>query len=280
MVWSEPLFIALWFASLLMLQAFVNVGGYRWLIGASVAAGLACLTRYSALSLAMAVMITLAAGERFNANWKQRLLDALAFGTIACLPIALLVLRNLWLTGNAADRTMSFHPPELADWHVGLVAVSGWLLPHANRTWVVVGASAVAIIIFIVCVDTWRFLHAISTESNSAAPLMRILLCFSAVYAVFLMCSVTFFDAHTVFDNRILCPLFLPLLLLTVVAIVRHLPGFDFSFRRSISWTPMRMILLIIAVGLFSAETRACRKMDRMGAEQWIRLQQHALATI
>ena len=255
MVWSEPLFITLWFATLLMTNHFGSSGKRRWLLGAAAAAGLACVDRYSAMSLVLAVSIWLFFVHRCDQRRTRRLIDVIQFCIVACLPIALLMLRNWWLTGSAADRSLSFHPPTKSDWHVGMVAVSGWLLPHANRTWVAVGAGTVALITVAVCVCTWRFVKNHSDEQRPAAGLMGLLLCCAPVYALFLTCSVMFADAHTVFDNRILCPVYLPLLLLTVIVTVQHSPTSRRSLNEAINTRRLRMLLIVAAVGLLAAET-------------------------
>jgi len=195
-VWSEGLFVFLLLAALALLGAFIERGRRAAVIGAGVVTALAVLTRYAGAGLVLAGVIALLVVARHR-SWRQRLVDVALFVAISCLPAAAWVTRNVSQTGTAANRAAAFHPPSREALEEGLDAIGEWARPLPPE-WLIVAALVVVAVISA---------RNARREGRPPRPAALATACFAAVYALFLLASVTFADAHTQLDARILAPL-------------------------------------------------------------------------
>ena len=132
-VMSEPVYIFFSLLALVGLHHYLEAGDLRSLLIAAVAVALATLTRYVGLSLVLTGgLAVLIFGDTEN---RQRLRHAFLFGLISVALIGSWFVRNLAISGAAANREIAFHPirRELVDQYVA-VAVE-WIFARAIIPW-------------------------------------------------------------------------------------------------------------------------------------------------
>jgi 4-amino-4-deoxy-L-arabinose transferase-like glycosyltransferase len=203
--WAEPPFLLLCILAFLLLDVYTHSArrGALWLAGAVL--GLACLTRYTGLALvATAALWVLWSGPGAG---RRRLTDALLLGLLGCVPLGLWFARNLLVSGGLADRQIIYHPITGKLAREGLATLAQWVLPgRAPSLWL----ALIPIALFVLVLGAGLVLQSRSSDASDAervarrAPLVPGL--FVLVYAVTLLVSISWFDAHTPLDDRILSP--------------------------------------------------------------------------
>ena len=208
---SEGLFIVFTLLFVRFLLQWFATESKLQLVFASIVLGLMFITRYAALGFALALGATVIHKWLKNKNYYQLVHN----GLLAIIPFALKVAP--WLifstikAENATNRVLEFHPvgfDSLVEF--GKVVVD-WLVPNGYFVMyaAVIGGVA-SILIFIVL--KFRGLH-------NLGGLIVLSYCIGS-YLFLLIISMSFFDAATTFDHRILSPI-LPLGLLMLGIICR-----------------------------------------------------------
>jgi hypothetical protein len=219
MAWTEPAFIFLTLAGALLLSSYLVKENPGSMIAAASATALATLDRYVGVALALAGAITLLLGQR--KSLRRRTVDAGVFFLLSILPTALWVLHNKIAAGSATDREVALHFLSFAHVKSGAGTVLNWFLPQAvtgylaqRPAW---AAAALAAIVIATLAGSglspwghWNWGPVIE------APLARVLAVFAGVYTIFIVGSITFFDARTPLDARILAPAFICGMILTL----------------------------------------------------------------
>ncbi len=216
--WSEPLFIALILTSLLLLVAYGRGPRLVYLIRSAILLGLAVTTRYIGLGLlpAGAIFVYLARPRR---EIKVGLRDASAWLGIACLPVLLVFVRNELATGSVTDRIFAVHPPDFMEFALGITGtVSRLIALDQNVARLGVALVLLLVIYLILPIRSWRArLREVDRRSPAfSIPFAALLFC--GTYLPFLYFSLTFLDASTPLDARILAPL-------RVLIVVGGFPG-------------------------------------------------------
>jgi hypothetical protein len=173
------------------------------------------------------------------------------FGAISSVPMAVWMVRNMLVASSATGRELAFHPVARSHAWQALYTASGWLLipqsaPDAVRfvVWLAVAA--------LLAIVTIRFLM----ESTPIPALIRVLALFVLTYTAFLVISISFLDANTPLDDRILLPVLAALLILALFIVDRLWPlGRGASMVAYASL--VLMILLAGGHGLKAAEVAA-----------------------
>jgi hypothetical protein len=119
--WSEPLFLLLVLLSLKAQERLLAESGPARLASAAALTGLACLTRYLGVTLAVSGALTLAG--------RKRPLQALAYAGLSLAPLGLWLLRNQSVAGSlAGQHTASGRDlPELI--REAARTLGGWIVP-------------------------------------------------------------------------------------------------------------------------------------------------------
>ena len=221
MAWTEPVFILLGMAGLFILAEYLSRPRKLILAAASLLIGLAFLARYSgaALVIAGAVAIFLWGGKK----WQAKLLDIAILGLISCLPIIFWMLRNLSVSGTATNRQFAFHPIGRGHLWQSLSTLSSWLLIPAGTHSLIklipwLALFAAGLFVFAASWRQGRYGPALPRlgETPREACFLGILVVYLIAYAVFTAASLSFFDANTPLNNRILSPIYLPVLILAM----------------------------------------------------------------
>lgn len=259
MAWTEALFLWLGFSGFAWLARSLLRPAWLSLLVAAICLGLALLTRYAGVALlATAVFALLLLSPQ---PWRLRLGQATLLGMVAVLPLLLWV---LWHSGSGSTiRTFHFHPVQWAHLQQGLNTAAGWLL--LPQAWPGLLKTAVWGILLLA---TGAALSAHFRRQDSQQPwrqlfppLFYLLALFLLIYPAFLLVSISFFDANTPLDDRILAPVYLALLILLVyvAALTQH---------GRLWWQQLPLWLLIASLAL--AYTWQSGQWLRQGYDQGI----------
>lgn len=201
---SEPLYFALMLLAVWGLAQSTVHSDRRWLAVAAGAAGLAYLTRYAGLAvIASGVAVLLLGRDR---PVRERLKRAGIFSALALAPGVAWQLRNQLAAGTLSNRVVGWHPPTAEQLRTAGATLASWLplevVPTAVRA-VLVGSAGLLIVAVLI-----RSLTRDSEPSPARALLVSSTM-HGAVYVAFLLISLTFYDASTRLNPRILSPLYL-----------------------------------------------------------------------
>jgi len=248
MAWSEPIFILLCLLSFIVLSGSIQRQKFGWLIVSAVLASLALFTRYAGVALVTAGLIGIFSFSR--GRWPRRLVEALTFGSISVMPLLALLTYNQQAAGSATNRIFAFHPVTRAQLWQGLTTLSSWVgLPVSLPTYVhliVVGFIFVVSLVF--ALDLLRF--GLSTSGayqlgNSPPHFIVLLALFTGIYSAFVVLSISFLDANTPLDDRILSPIYVTFLILVIYLVSRYIHS-----RKPAVWRliPGSMVLILLVV--------------------------------
>lgn len=215
---SEPLFLFFSLLSFVLFDLYFSFSKHWvFLLFAGIATGLACLTRYSALALLPTFIITTFI---FNKKWHQKLSTTAIFMAGSLPFLAAWLIRNKISAGNATNRSFHFHPITSENIQPGIYNFSRWLLPiePIRKTmmklqlveWIL--AILGAVLIYWLISRTWQSLSDKQEKNTGTLAFSTALYIFAYIGAV--LFSMSFFDASTKFQVRILAPIYVSLMLL------------------------------------------------------------------
>lgn len=209
---TEPLYIAFSLACIFFLSVYVENPSLSLLIVSSLCLGFASVTRYIGIAfLPAALVIVYMRSERPQLSIRFR--DTLIWCLLSCVPLGILILRNLMVAGSAAGRSLVFHPVSPSQFVYDVFrSMLGFIYP----TSLLVGVKPIFITLLVILLVTILIIYfkqhhrEINWHSFDVVILVSSLL-FSVSYLLFLYISKSFFDAATPVDNRIMSPIFLTL---------------------------------------------------------------------
>ncbi len=210
MAWSEPLFIFLTLITVLLLIRYVESQNLFCLLGASLSASLGLLCRYIGVSwlLVGGVVSPLWTSGPLN----RKLRNVGTFSVCGSLLTAPCFLRNLWVSGMAINRPIVFHPVSSTTLLNGLRTVGKWLLPAVISGPVLGGGLVIGLIMV-----TLTALRA--GPSRKERGMLGVLSLFICFYTLSLLVSISFVDYYTPLDERILAPVYVLAVPLTLCAL-------------------------------------------------------------
>lgn len=217
MAWSEPLAIVLGTLGLVLVADHIESGRRPPLALAAGALGLAAVTRYAAVSYALAAVAGLWWLDRATPP-RRRMLKAVALALAAAGPLV------IWWRSTGArlglgDRTLNFHA--LGRWDVTKAAgtLSAWIgLPNAPG-WL----GSFVFVLVVAALGGW-LLRLDGRRALTGSPLGALLLWFAAVYVGVIVVCRLFVDAAILFDTRILAPAHVALTTAGAGLVARALP--------------------------------------------------------
>ena len=215
--WTEPLFIFFGFSGLYLLARYLEKPKRFLLLASSVAIALAFLTRYPGMAFVATGTIGLFFLNRETS--RDRIRDICIFLAICLLPTALWMTRNMYVAESLTNRNPAFHPITSNKISAGLYTVSTWIFP-TKLAGVPAGIILVAVISGVVILhkilelreETSEEANTLKKESPASIPLLTGLFVF--FYMALLAISISFFDAHTALNSRIMSPVFFALVIL------------------------------------------------------------------
>ena len=209
MAWSEPTFFVWEAWSLWMLARYASTQRKRDLYLGAVATGLATLTRYAGASLLLfGLVVVVLAGRR---ALMERLRDAAGFLLVAGVPIGAWLLRNHIVGGSTTGRSVAYYAVGSRRWHGVHETVGAWLstlrLPGPVGDWWLL---PLLVVVIIVLCNPPRVRAALRTRAGLAIAVM---FGFLPAYGAFLVISVSSAAPGVHFNNRILSPALIPIII-------------------------------------------------------------------
>ncbi len=273
MALTEPLFLLLLLAVVAATSEYLLRKEMRFLIAAGVLVSLANLTRYAGLSLSLTcflALVLLGAGR-----FRQRFLRAVLFSTLTLAPLIGWNLRNQMLAGTTVGRVFSFHPIAIEKLKLGARALLLWLLPEETPFRAGMVIFSIVLISFAAIVArkvlTREKVGLVSTILKDDYKRLTVLaILFVLVYGLFLVLSLTFVDASTPLDVRILSPAYL----MMMVAVFTLVGGVEPAEGRSrLSWyvlLGLGALLFVSYVGRSAIILKTMREEGRgFNARKW-----------
>jgi len=208
MAWSEPSFILLSLLALYWLSRYASAAPRRSAAAAGVAVGLAILSRYAGVFLIGVGLIVILAADRPR---RARIVDGGVFAAISGLLAGLWLARNWLVARTLTDHRPALHPIALPQLQRGADAITGWWWLGASplRVGLAIAAAALGALVAQSLAPALQSDQPagrrLSTGARSA-PVARTAIIFIAAYALFLPISISFVDAATPLDDRILAP--------------------------------------------------------------------------
>ena len=215
MAWSEPLFILFVLSGVLFVSFYILRPKKYLLVLAALSIGLALATRYVGITLFPVVFICLLFLSRRSFGKKMRDMFILFF--ISSLPLALWMIRNVILVGNPSNRTITFHPFALSKIKTLFYTFYGYLMPiHVHGGIKILQLVILGGMLFI-AIGVVFHKNLIKKQETDVATVFQFFgTLFFISYISFLFISITFIDAHTPLDKRILSPLYVFIILLPI----------------------------------------------------------------
>ncbi len=221
--WSEGLFLVLVLFGMFYLGRYLERPSWYALIVSAGLFALAWLSRYAGATLLITggLAILLWSSRAF---WR-RIRDAVLFGAIVTLPMALLMLRNYLLTDNIANRTLVFTPMPSAWWQSAYISIAGWLVPVSAAE--PIRFASVAIIITL-CLTSLVVCRSRATDTETACEeppcdwvVPATMLLFSLLYIMFIVVATLIADSAIPASSRIWSPVFSALVVVSAYAVYR-----------------------------------------------------------
>ena len=210
----------------------IEAAGWRWLAAAGAASGLVYLTRYSGLALLATVAAVLLL---IGTGWKRKLISVLIY-LAGALPFMLAwTLRNTLRGLSITNRVLSYHPIPAEKIDYGFHQVWNWLFPlwfggmtsdwpvlsilKDSRAWP--GTPYLGLGLVSLALLSWLAITArrLWRDKKQDAPLAMVFTStlYPVIYLVAILFSMAYFDASTPFQDRILAPVYISLLMALVM---------------------------------------------------------------
>lgn len=239
---SEGLYVLLALTSIALLVEAVFSSGWRWTALAGLAAGLVPLARYAGITIVGAGVLILLLSP--SSSEHRRRFRATLYAILGAAPVLLWQIRNQQVGGSLTNRVLAFHPVDLGQIRFGASTIASWI-PYPS-----IPAEIRASMVAVLALAAFGLVATRGQPANwpsegrhlRAAWLAGIAALHGAIYGVFLIASLSFFDASTRLDNRILSPLYLDALLITA--------GLLGPLARTRSRTKVAAVAMLLLLGL------------------------------
>lgn len=238
--WTEPLFIFLTLATLLSWDLYLLRHDTMFLLGSAVLVSLATLTRYAGLFLVPAVVVTLLLDHRVH--MRKKLVASSIFAFIGLLPVSVWLISTLLTGDGVANRTIALHVIGIERIEQGFRTISRWFIP--DRVAMLLNKAGVLELMTGIGIVGLMYVALQGPGINQVRRRSFLLAIFSAslcAYVLFLLISISTFDAHTPLDSRILAPL-IPFLVAFGVSIIQRCQGLGKT---------LRLVLYLALVAIF-----------------------------
>lgn len=253
--------VALMILAMCLASEYLRKGELRILLFCGITLAAALLLRYVCAAFIGAACLAVFLGER--ATWRQRFRSTIILGAVSSIPLGIVLLINRLLAGSATDRHAQIHlvkSSTLGDLADNLSAV---FLPYQLPVWLrcgLLGAAAVLVI-----------RSAMSRQRLGQA--VRVAAIFLGAYLLFLLVSMSLFDAATPFDDRILAPAVALICILGTMLVAM-------AWERSSSrlGRVATALMLLAGVSVEASHARAVLKISaQAGSAEHLRAQYSAL---
>ncbi|MFQ5559660.1 MAG: ArnT family glycosyltransferase [Nitrospinota bacterium] len=247
---SEPLFLFFSLSGLMALGFALNSRKKSLFIVSGVLISLSTLSRYTGITLIFTGYVSILLFSPLPPLKKNS--KALFWGLGTMAPLGCWFLRNQSVSGSPANRELTFHLFN-TDYLLGFVkTVSLWLMLPKGVP--LLGKIAVITILFLLSLGLYIVVCRRAKDDGrvkNRLTLIHIFSLFIFIYTGFLIFSISFVDALTPMDKRILIPVYLSLLI--VLSSLIHLFSYYFKIKTGFKIAALGVLLLFItAQGVFT----------------------------
>jgi len=246
MVMTEPIFIPQVLLTIFSFSLFVFQRKKRYLILAAVLSTLGFLTRYIGLTLiGFGAFSLLLSGKQ---PFKNKLKHTTLYILICALVGVPWMVRNWVISGSPTDRKLAIHLPQVEKIVSGMEEISTWLISSKVNTNIRILFFCMFIISILTATLWWWNKAKENQKINSfeQESLVFSIMCWGyiIIYIIFLFISLSLFDASTPINSRILSPVFVVGIILSILLIWRGLQKLE-SLALSLP-----IIIIVLAIGL------------------------------
>jgi hypothetical protein len=249
MIWSEPLFIVLTLSAILLFERYIINESWCTLAWVALMAGLAMAARYAGAPLLPALIFAILLCSHLP--MRARIKSSIFLFLIASIPIFSWMLRNVLSAQTAFSRTPAIHyfTASHAKWLIQ--TLHDFALPISTPLWIKAFYLFIAAVFFIFASITLRgTTFTGETHPPAASVLPATCTLFAMAYLLFLVVSVSFFDAAIPMDFRLILPAFLALAI-TVFSLIWSIS--KIRSQRLIRYSFILFLLLSFSLNLNSA---------------------------
>jgi 4-amino-4-deoxy-L-arabinose transferase-like glycosyltransferase len=244
---SEPLYIFLMLVSFILLDLYFERQKSYYLILLGILLGWAYLARYAALSLVatmLALMLIL------HGEWRKRISSFLILAAGSLPWVIAWSIRNRIVGGTLTNRVLGWHPITPANWLLAVETLSSFFIPISQwRRAIPVSIQIVALLLIALVILVWVLYKGLSRLFKPARvsipevlPLTNGL--HTVAYLLALIVTMTLFDSATKFQDRILSPVYISIILLAVTT------GSWLWSNKHRFWKPVIILVTIALLGM------------------------------
>ncbi len=211
MVWSEPLFLFLSLLTFYGLFLYGEKPQFRFLLFSATSAALAFLTRYAAFALVTTGTLAVFLWGRKKVPHKIR--DGVVFAAISWFPVSWWLIRNTLYANEgktAVGLRIQPHPVSLDYLRHALHTVATWFVPENSSGGIKIAVLSIAGVAMIFA------LRVVGQRFNA---FFRMVFLFAFFYGLMLVCYIAFLGYRISLDNRILSPVFVVLVLFSLLLV-------------------------------------------------------------
>ena len=271
MAWTEPLFITFTLISVYLLYKCYKNPTNWVLFSSAITLSLVVVTRYVGIALILAglVIVVISLQDR---STREKFLIIIGWLVLALTPLLIFLLRNLFVTSNATNRSIVFHPISITEFVrkvltniFNLFAPSSF--PFLVRPLIFVILSA---LIFYFVIQVIRRSNRGYDNGWEKIGLVIVSFIFTTFYIGLLYLSISFIDGSTPVDKRIL----FPILIVFILGVFQLLWFLSEALNKKIIWWAfLGLTLLSISLKMPDAVHMASRiKNEGLGytSKRWI----------
>jgi hypothetical protein len=247
MYWSEvPFIVILYFIFYLFIGFEIPNNRYIDSIILGLLCGVLVLTRYAGLPFVLALGLYFLFFAK--SSLKSRILNTLFFSITFGLLLSIWIFYTRSFGHSTTGRNLFMHIISLSELKPLVLTIGKWFSPF-NYIWSAGMILVLAIIVFLFRSDIQHFVksYVLSLFKDDYYILT---LSFIIFYIAFLIISISFFDAATPLDNRILSPIY-PFVLFLIQPVVDQLSKVKKVFFRSTIY----FIIIILLAGYIKQGT-------------------------
>ncbi len=202
MIWSETLFILEMICFIMAFRRYLQLHKMKFFWLAAAITALACVTRYAAVTLIGTAALLILADNRLR--FRKKAEQIFLFGLASCPLLIINLTRNYFVSGTLTGMRQKGTTSFVTNMHYFGMILSDWLpVPKNNEVMGFILAYSFGIVCIGLFILALRFFHISAYETVAAA--------FCVIYPLFMMASATF-SRYEQFTNRLLSPLFIPLI--------------------------------------------------------------------
>jgi hypothetical protein len=252
MAWSEPPFIFFALSAFLLLALYLINPNNLFLVGSSFMLSLALTTRYIGITLLPPMILTLILLE--DKPLINKIRDSLLLLAIGVFPLATWFIRNIIFANSAANRNITFHLIGFSHIKQIIANIISFYLPiseifYINKYLLMLLVMLILLSIIVLLLYLLKHIRHNQKINVNIAPQL-FMISFTITYLLFLLISISLFDARTPIDNRILSPIHV-----IGIILIASIPGMTSNFWNKVHlrWSFYGLLFLVICINAVSA---------------------------